>query len=192
MDQSTLIIGAPDTTDDGAFSQQEEENSDDFTTPGLRFTDYMRILLILAFVVASLWFTIRFMRRTQRKNDHNTKLIAVVSNKTLSNGTILTLLRLPKGFILLASNNNSVTTIKEFSKKEELDELELQISREDTRDMPKNNFTKQLKRIAQVFSTGNIVSSNRQHSNPPRDTSHGLSSLKSIHENFKRRQSLDG
>ena len=120
-------------------SQQivETETQLTFNTPmenqeisisSIGFLDILRVFLILAIVIVIAYGVILFLKRIQNKSLVNSYSIEILSTQSLQQGNMLYIIKTGSSYFLISTTSQSISLIKEFSKKEERDELLLSLS----------------------------------------------------------------
>ena len=90
--------------------------------------DTVRVFLVLIFVILGIYAVIWFLKRVQKKSFIHSELIEVLSSHSLSGGGNLHLVKIGKSFFFIGSSNQNVSLIKEITNKEEVDEINLNLS----------------------------------------------------------------
>lgn len=136
------------------FNTQEDENVD---IPTIGFIDTLRIFLvlivILAIAIGLVWFLKKFQNTQQNTNS---EVIDLISTRTISPGTSLHIIKVARGYILIANSGQNVTLIKEYVEKEDIDEITLSLSQADA-ESQENNSESFFKKLQKRLSQNNIV-----------------------------------
>lgn len=90
--------------------------------------DVLRIIVILAVIIAITYGIIWFLRKVQRKTLINSNAIEILSSQALAQGAMLYVVKTGSSYLLLGNTGQSIQLIKEFSTKEERDEMLLSLS----------------------------------------------------------------
>lgn len=88
------------------------------------------VLIILLAVGVGVVFLLKKLQTSQSSS--NEEVIDIVSSRSLSQGTALHVIKIGTGFILIGTSSSSVDIIKDFSNKEDIDEINLVISTADS------------------------------------------------------------
>lgn len=92
--------------------------------------DIIRVFLILIFVLvigAGLLYLVKRLQ-SPRHSTHD-DIIEIVASRGLTTGSTLHLVKLANRFILIGNSSQSINSIKEITQKEEIDEINLALSK---------------------------------------------------------------
>ncbi len=92
--------------------------------------DFGRMFLILAFVIALIYFVYWLLKKGTRRKIQENDLIRVLGSKSLSGSRALHLVEAAGGVYLIGSSDGGVELIAEVKDKETLDSLKLRASQE--------------------------------------------------------------
>lgn len=105
-----------------------EADNEDISITTFGAGDVFRIFLILLLIIGITYLIIWFLRKLQNKTLINSNAIEILSTQTMQQGSMLYVVKTGANYFLLAVTGQSITLVKEFSEKEERDELELALS----------------------------------------------------------------
>lgn len=149
IDETTLSIGVPDQAgddDNGSLSV--------FTA-----WDFVRMVLILAAVIGAIYGIFHLLKRSGNPKFQETRLIRLLSSKTLTGSRALHLVEVGNQIFLVGTSENAVNLVSEISDKETVDGLKLQAANVDGAE--KRNFGSLL---GQAF--GRSVGKSKQTADP--------------------------
>jgi flagellar protein FliO/FliZ len=149
VDETTLSIGVPG--DDGAG---EEGSLSVFSA-----WDFIRMVLILAAVIGVIYTIFHFLKRSGNPKFQETRLIKVLSSKTLTGARALHLVEVGNQIFLVGTSENAVNLVSEILDKETVDGLKLQSANVDVNE--KRSFSTLL---GQAF--GKAAGKNRTAADP--------------------------
>ena len=115
VDERTLEIGIPDASAGGSDSLSV------FTA-----WDFIKMLLILGAVIAVIYVLFHFLKKSGNPRFSETRLIRVLSSKTLTGTRALHLVEVGNQIFLVGTAENAVNLVSEIVDKETLDGLKLQ------------------------------------------------------------------
>jgi len=116
IDETTLTIGVPadlGTDEGGSLSV--------FTA-----WDFVRMVLILAAVIGAIYGIFHLLKRSGNPKFQETRLIRLLSSKTLTGSRALHLVEVGNQIFLVGTSENAVNLVSEISDKETVDGLKLQ------------------------------------------------------------------
>ena len=184
-------------------SQQivETETQLTFNTPvenqeisisSIGFLDILRVFLILAIVIVIAYGVILFLKRIQNKSLVNSYSIEILSTQSLQQGNMLYIIKTGSSYFLISTTSQSISLIKEFSKKEERDELllSLSINAANSSKEVKSNFFSLLKGLFTNIKKNNEIQK-KTSNNTDADNS-VENALNSLRKNTKRGEKLNG
>ncbi len=111
--------------------------------PGLGIGDFIRMILILGFVIALVYGFFWLLKRFSGVKAEREDVIHIISTRPLKGDTALHLVETGKRLFLIGGSGNSVNLITEIDDKESIDEIRLAASRNPT---PANGFNSLLRR----------------------------------------------
>ncbi len=125
VDETTFKINSTLDSEDGVAGERN-------AVPAVAFTDYLRVVLILVFVIIVLYFVLRFLKkvggnRIGLDNDQ----INVLSTKVLKGNTALHLVEVGTQVFLIGATDSSVNGISEITDKESIDIIKLESSKDE-------------------------------------------------------------
>jgi flagellar protein FliO/FliZ len=94
--------------------------------------DFVRMLLVLALVVAAIYLVLRFLRKKAGRRVQENDLIRVMGSRTLAGTRSLHVVEVGRGVYLVGSSDGGVELIAEITDKESLDSLRLKAAEEQT------------------------------------------------------------
>ena len=122
------VVDTTITEESELFLAPTDQTGVDIQPFGIWDTIKVFLVLIILLVVGA--GILLFFKRLQNPNATvNADLIEIMSTTTLSQGNSLHLIKLGGAYILLSQSNNAISVIKEFDKKEDIDEITLALSK---------------------------------------------------------------
>ncbi|MBN1687229.1 MAG: flagellar biosynthetic protein FliO [Spirochaetales bacterium] len=115
IDETTLEIGIPD-----------EGTGGDESLSVFKAWDFIKMLLILGAVIAVIYGLFHFLKKSGNPKFNETRLIRVLSSKTLTGARALHLVEVGNQIFLVGTSENAVNLVSEIADKETLDSLKLQ------------------------------------------------------------------
>ncbi len=105
------------------------ENADDAVDlPGLGFGDFLRMFLILGFVIALIYGLFWLLKRFSAVKVQGEEILKIISTRPLKGDAALYLVEAGNRLLLIGSAGNSVNLLVEIDDKETIDEIRLQAS----------------------------------------------------------------
>jgi flagellar protein FliO/FliZ len=117
--------------------------------------DFVRMLLVLAAVIAFIYLVFRLLRRGTRRATVENDLISLLGSKDLAPNRSLHLVRVGRSVYLVGSAEGSVGLVSEISDKESVDELLLQAGKQ--RPSGKKAFSEILAGILPQIGAGQLA-----------------------------------
>ncbi len=169
------------------------EETEEISVSSIGFLDMLRIFFILAIIIAIAYCIIWVLKRIQNKSLVNSESIEVLSTQSLQQGNMLYIVKTGTSYFLLGATSQSISTIKEFSKKEEKDELLLSLS---VNEAQSSTETKTFFSILKGAFT-RIIKNDKSQKKIKKDTysdANGsvANALDSLQKNAKRGETLNG
>jgi flagellar protein FliO/FliZ len=121
IDETTLAIGLPD----------EEASDGEGSLSVFSAWDFIRMVLILAAVIGAIYGIFYLLRRSGNPKFQETRLIRVLSSKTLTGARALHLVEVGNQIFLVGTSENAVNLVSEILDKETVDGLKLQAANVD-------------------------------------------------------------
>jgi flagellar protein FliO/FliZ len=119
IDEEALLLEEADAGPE----EQAEEPFNAFTA-----WDFIRMLLILAAVIGTIYLVFFFLKRSGRNRYQDNELFSVVGSQALNSNKSLHLVNVGNQYFLVGAGENSVSLISEITDKESIDELKLKLS----------------------------------------------------------------
>ena len=122
-------LGAQQAPDPAAGGEQTPIGQVDAAAPGagrvalVSTWDFVRMILVLAVVVAVIYVVFLVVRKTGRRGMPENDLITVLGSRSLSGNRGLHLVRVGKSVYLVGSSESSVGLVSEIQDQESVDEL---------------------------------------------------------------------
>ncbi len=136
--EETEILLDPGTETDPGDAVIGGEN-----LPGLGIGDFIRMILILGFVIALVYGFFWLLKRFSGVKAEREDVIHIISTRPLKGDTALHLIETGKRLFLIGGSGNSINLITEIDDKESIDEIRLTASKNPT---PANGFNSLIKR----------------------------------------------
>lgn len=128
VSESDLLIG--NTSVSPLTNQDTRGNSTIFLL--------LRMIVVLAIVIACIYFVLRIMRRATRVANNNDQFLRVVANISLSPGKTVHVVTLLDHAYIVGATDNAVNLIGEVSDKELVDAMNLYADKQDNTGRPRN------------------------------------------------------
>ncbi|TFG64889.1 MAG: hypothetical protein E4H36_01705 [Spirochaetales bacterium] len=125
-DESTLLLGAQTDTAAGAGTGADNGGAGQRLKGG-SFTlwDFLRMILILAAVVAAIYFIFRLLKKKTGPKLQDAELFKILSTQVIANNRSLHLVEVGRQIFLVGAGENAVNLVSEVTDKETLDEIHL-------------------------------------------------------------------
>jgi len=106
----------------------DNQISEDNPMPGVGFGDFLRVLIVLAIVIALIYAFVWLLKKFTRTKVEGAGVIQLYSTQPLKGDASLHLVEAGKRIFLIGSSGNSVSLISEIDDKESIDEIRLNAS----------------------------------------------------------------
>jgi flagellar biosynthetic protein FliO len=131
LNESELLIpgsgGAPAGNQGGAGGAAQAAPG---ATPGVSAWDFVRMLIVLALVVAAIYLLFWVLRRGARKRITENDLIRVLGSRSLAGNRALHLVEVGSSVFLVGASDGGVQLISEITEKESLDAVRMKAAQE--------------------------------------------------------------
>jgi flagellar biogenesis protein FliO len=145
LNESELIIPDDGGSRTGAAGRTGAAQAAQNATPGVSTWDFVRMLIILALVVAAIYLLFWVLRRSAGKKITENDLIHVLGSRSLAGNRSLHLVEVGSSVFLVGASDGGVELISQITDKESLDSVRLKAAEE--RPGGKRNFQQFLAEI---------------------------------------------
>ncbi len=104
---------------------QEQENRIEKNLSTFTFWDFLRMILILLFVIACIYGLFFILKKAGSQKFAEDDLINVISSKSISAGKTLHIVEVGNQMIVIGAADNSISTLIEITDKETIDNIRL-------------------------------------------------------------------